>query len=58
MAFRNTMKTISKRPVGRGAKKEECTHVGGIDLLTVSPEPGNPEPLYFKLKTEQVRTYQ
>ena len=29
-------------------------HVGGLDLLIVSPEPGNPEPLYQMLRPEQV----
>ena len=28
--------------------------VGGIDVLIVSPEPGNPEPLYQVLRKQQV----
>ena len=32
----------------------KVVHVGGIDLLIVSPEPGNPEPLYQVLRKQQV----
>ena len=36
------------------AAKPKVVHVGGIDLLIVSPEPGNPEPLFQVLRKDQV----
>ena len=49
------MKTIQKNRTGNaGSRKTESKHVGGIDLLIVSPDPGNPEPLFQVLRKEQV----
>ena len=45
-------KTIQKNKAL--AAKPKVIHQGGIDLLVVSPEPGNPEPLYQVLRKEQV----
>ena len=45
-------KTIQKNKAL--AAKPKTVHVGGIDLLIVSPEPGNPEPLFQVLRKDQV----
>ena len=46
------MKTIQKNK--ERAALPKVVHMGGIDLLIVSPEPGNPEPLFQALRKQQV----
>ena len=46
------LKTIQKNK--ERAALPKVVHMGGIDLLIVSPEPGNPEPLFQALRKQQV----
>lgn len=47
------LKTIQKNRAG-AHKKDQVVHVGGIDLLIVSPAHGDPEPLHQILRKSQV----
>ena len=49
------MKSIHKNKAYAAASpQKQAQHEGGIDVLIVSTEPGDPEPMYHKLKKEQV----
>ena len=49
------MKTIQKNKAkAQESVRSHVVHQGGVDVLHVSPEPGNPQPHFVKLRPEQV----